>query len=164
MADDAVEVIYAAPPRTRAWWAAAAGALLFVALIAWIVARMVRNPVGIALVVVILVLGLVAPAALGQRGPLRATRVTADGASRGVRIEHRRGVELLRFDEVRAVEAREESVAEGVPIDVVALALAEGREVRFAVIDRGAAEGAARALKAVLGLDAPKADTSAEKT
>ncbi len=162
MADDAVEVIYAAPKRTGAWWGAAVGAVLFVALIAWIVARMVRNPVGIALVVVILVVGLAAPTALGQRGPLRATRVTVDGASRGLRIEHRRGVELVRFDEVRAVEAREESVAEGVPIDVVVITLRDGRVLRFGVIDRGAAEGAARALRAVLTLEDAKTDTGAE--
>lgn len=155
MGDAVTEVIYEAPARTRAWWAAAFGGAVFFAGLAWIVARMIRSPAMMAVTALLVALALAAPKLLGQRGPLRAKRVVADGKT--LRIEHGRGVETLAYDDVLAVESAEVSVAEGVPLDVVIVRRKGGAEVSFSVLDRAAAEGAARALRAVTGLDVAQA-------
>lgn len=156
MGDATTEVIYEAPGRTRAWWVAAFGALVFFAGLAWIVARMIRSPAMIAVTAVIVALALAAPTLLGQRGPLRAKRVVADGKT--VRVEHRRGVEEIAYDDIASAEYAEVTLVEGVPLDAVVLRRKAGGEVTFSVLDRGAAEGAARAIRAVTGLDAKPAE------
>lgn len=151
MGDAVIEVIYEAPARTRAWWGAVAGGALFFAGLAWIIARMIRSPLMIAVTAVLVALALAAPTLLGQRGPLRARRVTGDG--KALRIELRRGVIELAYDDIAAVEAREVSVAEGVPLDAVVVRKRSGDEVSFSVLDRAAADGAAKAIRAVTKLD-----------
>lgn len=144
------EVIYAAPPRTYAWWAAVAGALVFTVTLAWIVSRMTWTPwVGVAIAVVLLV-SFAAPTLLGRSAPLRARRVLVDHARREIRIEHARGVVTVPFDDVAEVVADEALVGEGVPLDVVRVTRKANGHLTFGVIDRGAAQGAARALQSVL--------------
>lgn len=163
MREPVTEVIYEAPARTGAWWAAAFGAAAFFASLAWIIARMLQRPWATAAVFAVVGVALAAPRLLGERGPLRARRVTSDGASKTLRVEHGRGVEALRFEDVTAVTADVVMVAEGVPLDVVTVQRAGGAAVAFSVIDRAAAEGAARAILAATGAGgAADAPTPAE--
>ena len=154
MGEPVTEVIYEAPARTGAWWAAAFGGALFFAGLAWIVARMLQRPWATAAVFAVVGVALAAPRLLGQRGPLRARRVTSDGATKTLRIEHGRGVEEVGFDAIAGVTADVAMVGEGVPVDVVTVRRSHGEPVVFSVIDRAASEGAARAILAATGAGA----------
>ena len=148
----ALEVIYEPPPATRASWWAAVGAVVFVAGVAWLIARVMQRP-WIALAALALV-GALYAVQLVARHPklLSPRRVVADTVARVVRVEHRRGVVTLDFDEIRDVSAGTTLLGDGLSLDSVTIARREGEAVTFSVLHKGAADGAERALKAVLGM------------
>lgn len=156
MSSDArsTEVVYAAPARTGAWWASLVGGVAFVAFVTWIAWRMFDDPVA---AVAVLALAAAAPLILGRSGPLRVRRVTVDHADKSVTVAHATGTLRVPFDVVTAVTHGEELAGEGVTLDVVTIARASAPPIRFGVIDRAAAEGAARALRAALELPDPPA-------
>jgi hypothetical protein len=143
------EVIYEAPARSSAWWLSAVGGAAFVAFVSWIAFRMLDNR---AVAVAVLLLGVAVPLVSGRAGPLRIRRVTVDHRDKAVTVAHATGTVTVPFADVTEVTHGEELVGEGVTVDVVTLTRTGGAPVRFSVIDRAAAEGAARALRAVLSL------------
>lgn len=151
------EVVYAAPARTGAWWVSLLGAAAFFAFVAWIVWRMVDHR-GVALAALLLAAG--ALLGFGRSGPLRVRRVLVDHPSKTVVVTHATGTLRVPFGEITAASHGIELVGEGITLDVVTLTRAAGSPVRFAALDRAAAEGAARALRAALGLAEPARDQS----
>lgn len=155
MSDDApatLEVIYEPPPATRASWWAALGALVFVAGVFWLIARVMQRP-WIALAALVAVGALYSVQFLARHPKLLSPRrVVADTVARVVRVEHRRGVVTLAFDEISDITAGTTLLGDGLSLDSVTIARREGEAVTFSVLHKGAADGAERALKAVLGM------------
>jgi hypothetical protein len=145
-----IEIIYEAPKRTQAWWWALAGLLMFLTSVLWVVVRMIRRTGALITVGIVLALAVVWPFLTGRTGPLRTQRVVADSKKREVLIVHRKGEERVAFDEITDVTPVTVVVAEGVPLDAVCLHLGKERTITLGVLDKGAAEGATRALRAVL--------------
>jgi hypothetical protein len=143
------EVVYEAPARTGAWWASVFAGVAFLAFVTWIAARMLDNR---AVAIAVLLLAVVVPLLSGRSGPLRARRVTVDHAGKTVTVTHATGAITLPFADVRDVSHGEELVGESVTLDVVTLTRGSAPAVRFGALDRAAAEGIARALRAVLAL------------
>jgi hypothetical protein len=153
------EVVYEAPPRTAAWWASLLGGAAFVAFVTWIAFRMFDNR---AAALAVLLLGVAVPLVSGRSGPLRVRRVTVDHADKAVTVAHATGTLRVPFAAVTAVTHGEELAGEGVTLDVVTLARSDGAPIRFGVLDRAAAEGTARALRAVLSLPDPAPPATAQ--
>jgi anti-sigma-K factor RskA len=148
-----IEIVYVAPARTAAWWASLLGAFAFVAFVTWVAWRMVANPIA---ALVVFTLAAVTPLLLGRGGPLRVRRVAVDHADRTIAIVHATGTLRVPFAQVSSVSHREELAGEGVTLDVVVITRDGAPPVRFGVVDHAAAEGTARALRAILSLPDPQ--------
>lgn len=145
-----IEIVYerpAAPPRRGV---VVAGAVLFVAMALWVTARALPGPAWVLVAVAIGAAVLAAQLLLGGAGVLATTRVTADPAGRTLRIEHRRGERAVALGDVAEVANGKVTAGDGVALDAVTLALRGGATVVFGVASPEAAEGAARAIRALL--------------
>jgi hypothetical protein len=144
-----IEIVYerpAAPPRR---WVIVAGAALFVALTLWVTASALPGPWWVLVAVAIGAGVLGAQLALGGAGVLATRRVTADAAGT-LRIEHRRGERAVALSAVTEIAHGKVTAADGVALDAVTLTLRGGAAVAFGVASPEAAEGAARAIRALV--------------
>ncbi len=153
--DTDLEVVYQPPRGGRG----AAGALLAAAVftlgVLWITARVLRGALGALAAVAVCLVLLAAGTMLRRQRLIRPRRVVADRRAGAVRIEHLRGVEVVRFGDLASVTPGTTVLGEGLTLDVVTLTRRDSTTVTFSVMDSAAAEGAARALRAVTGIDAP---------
>ncbi len=150
---EAAEIVYEhpAPPPRR--WAIVVGGVLFVALALWVTARALPSPRWLVAAVAIGLAVVAVQSLLGGRGPLATTRVTADAGARTLRITHRRGERVVALGDIADAQHGRVVANDGVTLDAVTLTLRGGEAVSFGVASPETAEGAARAIRALIGTD-----------
>lgn len=148
------EVVYEhpAPPARR--WLVTAGGGAFVVLLLWVTARALPGLRWFAVAAGIAAAVAAAQSYFGRQAVLATRRVTADPGARTLRVAHRRGERVVAFDDVATVEHGRVVEGGGVSLDAVTLTLRAGETVCFGVASPEAAEGAARAIRAVMGAEA----------
>ncbi len=136
--------------------AAALGVTVFalgVAVMAW----QVMGGALPALLAVVLMVGVYALQARLRPDTVLSPRcVRADRDARQLVLEGRRTARVA-FDDVAAVSYGKHSLSDGIVLDAVTLRGRDGSSTVLTVHHAAAAEGAARAIAATLGLDAPTA-------
>lgn len=147
---DAVEIVYERPAPPPRRWAIVAGGVVFVALALWVTARALPSPRWLAAAVAIGLIVLAAQSLLGGRGLLAAQRVTADASARTLRIAHRRGERVVAIGDITDAQHGRVVASDGVTLDAVTLTLRGAEAVSFAVASPETAEGAARAIRALM--------------
>lgn len=157
MNEGAIEVLYE-PPRssTRARVASAAFAAVFLALVGWVLARLLRGPVSAALALAVTVAVLFAQKRFGEKGIRATLGVTADRAARELTWRYRGGSVVIPFDEITEVAAGEVTAVDGVSLAAVTLTRRQGEPLRFAVHGDAAAKGIVDALTALRGGRVPE--------
>ena len=150
---DPVEIVYERPAAPARRGAIVAGGVVFAVALLWITARALPHPAWLGAAVVITVAVFAAQSLLGGRVVLATRRVTLDHGARALHIEHRRGARAVALADVATVAHGKVIAGDGVALDAVTLGLADGATVVFGVASPEAAEGAARAIRALLGAD-----------
>lgn len=150
MASHPIEIVYEHPAAPARWGVIAAGGALFAAVVLWVTARALPGPGWFVLAVAVAVAVLAAQSVLGGRAVLATRRVTADPGLRALRIEHRRGARAVALADVTEVAHGKVTTGDGVALDAVTLTLRGGEALAFGVASPEAAEGAARAIRALL--------------
>lgn len=150
MAAPTREIVYAHPSPGRARY----GAFIMAAVVALIVlwpSYKVLGPLGFAVAAVATAGVLAWMRRFGAAGALTALKVESDPDAKVLRLEHRGGAVEVPWAEITAVESGTIQTGEGLTLDAVTLRRGEGEPVVFSVTSAGAAEGAARAIRAVMG-------------
>ena len=140
-----VEIVYEAPAAPRRWMA---GAAVFVLAVLWVTLRSLRGPRWFAAAAALCAVIYGVQALLGRATVLATRRVALVDGGRALRIEHRRGVRVVDLASVASVEAGTQVLPDGVTLDVVTVSVRDGAPLTFSVATAGAAEGAARAVRA----------------
>ncbi len=144
------EIVYAHPAPGRARYGAWVMAALVALIVLWPTYK-VLGPLAFAVVAVATAGALAWLRRYGGGGALTALKVESDADARVLRLEHRGGALEVPWSEVTAVESGTVQTGEGLTLDAVTLRRGERDPVVFSVTSAGAAEGAARAIRAVMG-------------
>ena len=150
MASPAIEIVYERPAAPARGWAPVAGGALFVVVVLWVTERSLPGPGWFALAVAITAAVYAAQSLLGGAAVLSTRRVTVDPSAATLRIEHRRGERALALGDIEGVAHGKVTSGDGVALDAVTLTLRGGASVAFGVASPEAAEGAARAIRALM--------------
>lgn len=144
------EVLYLPPSTARQRAAAALGALVFAAGVLFLVSKVLQGvlPTLVAAVLVALVIG--AQAWARRTALLSPTRVLVDHDAKTLVVEHRRGAVTVALGDITEVEHGTVTLGDGITLDAVTVKRGDADPVRFSTWNAASAEGAARALKAVL--------------
>lgn len=154
-AEREIEVLQEAPAVTREAVGAAVAAVVFVAAIGWITLKVIGSLLHAVIAAVVLGALAVVPQRFQRQRVLRARRVVADRGAREIRIERRGATEVIGWDDVLSVASDPVLLSDGISLDAVTIARKSGPTLSFSALDRSAAEGIARSLRAVVGLDLP---------
>jgi hypothetical protein len=156
-----MEIVYERPAAPARRGVIVAGAVAFAVVALWVTARALPGLGWFALAVVITAAVFAGQSLLG--GSVLATRrVTADPGARTLRVEHRRGARVVALGDVAAVTHGKVTAGDGVALDAVTLSLTDDAPLVFGVATPEAAEGAARAIRALLDEGAPAEGGGAE--
>lgn len=151
MASDPIEIVYERPSPPARWWVTVAGGVVFAVVVLWVTARALPGPGWFALAVLVTLAVFGVQSAMGGGAVLATRRVTVDPAARTLRIEHRRGERVLALGDITGVAHGKVTSGDGVALDAVTLTLAGGgATLAFGVASPETAEGAARAVRALL--------------
>jgi hypothetical protein len=129
------------------------GFALGVGVMAW---QVMGGALPAALAVALMVGAYALQARLRPGRVLSPRCVRADRAARQLELQGRRSTRVA-FDDVAAVSYGKHSLSDGIVLDAVTLRGRDGSSTVLTVHHAAAAEGAARAIAATLGLDAPAA-------
>ncbi len=142
-----MEIVYERPAAPARWGVTVAGGVHFAGVVLWVTARALPGAGWFALAVGITGAVFAAQSLLGDRAALATQRVVVDG--RTLRVEHRRGERVVALRDITGVASGKVTGGDGVALDAVTLTVAGASAVVFGVASPEAAEGAARAIRAI---------------
>ncbi len=164
MASPAIEIVYERPAAPARGWVPVAGGALFVGVVLWVTERSLPGPGWFALAVALTVAVYGAQSLLGGAAVLSTRRVTVDPSAGTLRIEHRRGERALSLGDIAGVEHGKVTPGDGVALDAVTLTRRDGATVAFGVASPEAAEGAARAIRALMEAEGLEAEAGEDQS
>jgi len=164
MASAPIEIVYERPAAPARAWVIVAGGVVFAGVVLWVTSRSLPGPGWFALAVALCAAVFAAQSLLGGGAVLSTRRVTVDPAARTLRVEHRRGARSLALGEIARVEHGKVVSGDGVSLDAVTLTLTGAEALSFGVASPEAAEGAARAIRALMDAADGKAEAEADQS
>ena len=144
-----MEIVYERPAAPARWGVTVAGGVLFAGVVLWVTARALPGLGWFALAVGITGAVFAAQSLLGDRAALATRTVVVDAGARTLRVEHRRGARVVALRDITGVASGKVTGGDGVALDAVTLTVAGASAVVFGVASPEAAEGAARAIRAL---------------
>lgn len=149
MTEPAIEVLYE-PPRgsVRALAASWVAAALFFAFVLYVLWKLLRSPVSMAIALAVAATVLIAQGRFADRDVRATLRVVADRGARTLTWTWRGGEAVIPWDEIEAIGAAPVTSGDGVDLAAVTVTRA-GETVRFGVHGDAAARGIVDAVRAL---------------
>ena len=164
MASPAIEIVYERPAAPVRAWGPIAGGALFVVVVLWVTERSLPGPGWFALAVGLTAAIYAAQSLLGGGAVLSTRRVIVDPSAATLRIEHRRGERELSLSDIAGIAHGKVTSGDGVALDAVTLTLRDGSTVALGVASPEAAEGAARAIRALMEATGREAEAEGDQS